>query len=323
MAAAGEVLRLAVAVALPMLRRRQSDGNRAVLGSASEIHDQAAGAMTLTEIAPDAGFTRVDENSAEIVGMMAGVLERLAALSAIQHVRRAARAAIGIRDGARVLDAGCGLGEEARELAGLAGPRGEVTGIDLSGALVAAARQRDNGSGVRYAIGDIRSLDFPDASFDAVRSERVIQHVTDPDAAVAELLRVTVPGGRVCLIDTDWESLLVDGVPAEYFAEIKRLLLDKGVTLAPAGRRLRGLLVRAGATAVTAEPFALPITDQAMAAVISPIFSRRALEMLNAPEDLTNSWFSALDEAIARDEFLAVLTMWVVTGTKPARARMA
>jgi SAM-dependent methyltransferase len=55
--------------------------------------------------------------------------------------------------GQRLLDAGCGAGEEARELARLAGPDGEVTAIDLSGDLVAAARRRGEGTGVRYAVG--------------------------------------------------------------------------------------------------------------------------------------------------------------------------
>jgi SAM-dependent methyltransferase len=225
---------------------------------------------------------------------------------------------MGIRDGRRLLDAGCGLGEEARELAGLVGPSGEVTAIDSSKTLVALAQQRDTGSVVRYAVGDISLLDFPDATFHAVRSERVIQHVPDPDTAVAELVRVTVPGGRVCLVDTDWESFLTDGVPAEYIGSFRRLAHDKGSDLKPAGRLLRGQLVRAGLTAVTAEPFAIPITDRHTAELMSPVFNRRVLDqMLNAPKNLMDPWFSAFDDALARDEFLAVLTIWVVAGTKP------
>ena len=259
----------------------------------------------------------MDSNSADTLAVMVRVLDQLADLPAIQRVRRIARAAMGVRDGQRLLDAGCGVGEESRQLARLVGPEGEVTAVDLSRALVAAAEQRDNGSGVRYAVGDIAALDFPDATFHAVRSERVIQHVPDADAAIAELVRVTVPGGRVCLIDTDWESVLMDGMPVGYLPEFARLGREKGLVFKPAGRLLRGQLVRAGLTQVTAEPVAIPMTDRHTAERLGPFFNRQTFDLvLNAPGELADAWFGAFDDALVRNEFLAVLTIWVVAGTK-------
>jgi SAM-dependent methyltransferase len=249
--------------------------------------------------------------------MLIEYLDRLAAMPAIQQIRQVARAAMHIGDGDRLLDAGCGLGEEARELARLAGATGKVTAIDLAQALIAEARQRDNGAGVRYAVGDITALDFPDGTFDAVRSERVIQHVPDPDAAIAELARVTIPGGRVCVIDTDWESFLVEGMPTGYIDSFVQLARDGSGLFGPTGRQLRGRFVRAGLTAVAAEPVAIPITGQQNAELVAPLFQRQAFErLLKAPESFATAWFSALDDALARDEFLSVLTIWVVTGTK-------
>lgn len=262
-------------------------------------------------------FTQVDATPAGIRQELTDYLDRLAALPGIQRVRRTARAALDVRSGQRLLDAGCGAGEEARELASLAGPDGAVTAIDLSGDLVAAARRRDEGSGVRYAVGDITALDFPDATFDGVRTERVLQHLADPDAAVAELIRVTVPGGRVCLIDTDWESFLVDGLPADVFGEMQRLGRELGV-IQPAGRRLRGRLVRAGLGAVTAEAVAIPICDRRTAETLHPFLNQALLGRIAAiPGALAGPWFSALNDALARNEFLAVLTIWVATGVKP------
>jgi ubiquinone/menaquinone biosynthesis C-methylase UbiE len=273
----------------------------------------------VTEAPPAETFAAVDAVHTELRSAMIEYLDRTAALPAIRHIRQLARAAMGIREGARLLDAGCGLGEETRELAGLVGVTGQVTGIDLSDALVAAAERRDNGTGVRYAVGDITSLEFPDDTFHAVRSERVIQHVPDPDAAIAELKRVTVPGGRVCVIDTDWHSTLVDGVPAEYADSLMRLARDKGMGLGPTGRLLRGQFIRAGLAEVTASPVTIPVTDWPTAELLMPVTNRRVFEyVLDAPKDLVDTWFSTLEDAFARDEFLAVLTVWVVTGIKPA-----
>ena len=73
--------------------------------------------------------------------------------------------------------------------------------------------ERHDGSDVRYATGDVCALDLADDSFDGVWCERVLQHVDDAERAIGELVRVTRPGGRICLIDTDWGSLAFDGVP--------------------------------------------------------------------------------------------------------------
>jgi ubiquinone/menaquinone biosynthesis C-methylase UbiE len=257
----------------------------------------------------------MDQVPADIQARMLDFLNRVAALRGIQRVRETARTAMDVQGGQHVLDAGCGAGEEARALARVVGPGGQVTAIDLSSAVVAAAARRDHGSGVRYAVGDITALDFPDATFDSVRSERVLQHVAEPDAAIAELARVTVPGGRVCLIDTDWESFLVDGMPEDIFGELLQLGREKGL-FRPSGRQLRGRLVRAGLKEVTAEPVSIPVTDRATAEPLIPLFNPEAMQLGGTPSELAGPWLTAFEAALARGDFLAVLTIWVATGIK-------
>jgi ubiquinone/menaquinone biosynthesis C-methylase UbiE len=268
-----------------------------------------------SHVADARAFSDVDQTGAQ--DAVLDVLDRLAALPQIQHVRRVARTALDVRPGQRLLDAGCGGGEVARELARLVGPEGEVTAVDLSAGLIAAATARDGGSGVRFAVGDVTDLDFPDDTFDGVRCERVIQHVADADTAVRELARVVRPGGHVCLVDTDWESFLADGMPAELMAEMDVLGRQLGL-IRPAGRLLRGRLLRAGIREVTAEPVAIALTDRAAAETVHPAFSEevRALEVV--PADLADRWFAAFDAALDRGDFLGVLTIWVVSGVKRA-----
>lgn len=128
----------------------------------------------------------------------------------MRRIRQIALEALRPEPGQRLLDAGCGLGHAAREMAAYVVPDGEVVALDVSAPLVELAARRENGVPVSYRVGNVSALDYPDESFDAVRCERVLQHVADPDGAIAELIRVTRRAGTVCLIDTDWESLALD-----------------------------------------------------------------------------------------------------------------
>ena len=100
--------------------------------------------------------------------------------------------------GVEWLDLACGTGAVAE----LAAARGaDVTGIDLSPALIETASQRaaEQGLEIDYRVGDAEALDLDDASFDAVASTLGIMFAPDHEAAARELARVTRPGGRICL----------------------------------------------------------------------------------------------------------------------------
>lgn len=99
--------------------------------------------------------------------------------------------------GTRMLDAGCGAGL----LALLASFRGaQVSALDASPNLLAIARQRLPSADIRE--GDLESLPFADASFDAVAAVNSVFYAADMAAAMRELVRVTRPGGRVVV--TAW-----------------------------------------------------------------------------------------------------------------------
>jgi SAM-dependent methyltransferase len=59
---------------------------------------------------------------------------------------------------------------------------------------------------VEFAVGDVYALDVPDASFDVVHAHQVLQHLTDPVAALREMRRVCVPGGIVAARDSDYAT---------------------------------------------------------------------------------------------------------------------
>ncbi|HUF07397.1 MAG TPA: class I SAM-dependent methyltransferase [Candidatus Binatia bacterium] len=99
-----------------------------------------------------------------------------------------------VRDGQRVVDVGCGPGALTTELVARLGVDA-VTAVDPSEPFVAAARQRNPGVDVHRASAE--ELPFPDDTFNAALAQLVVHFMTDPVAGLAEMARVTRPGGAV------------------------------------------------------------------------------------------------------------------------------
>jgi arsenite methyltransferase len=120
--------------------------------------------------------------------------------------RRAIRAALGLQPGERVLDIGSGPGLLAAEMAQEVGAGGHVTGVDPSESMLAIARRR--AAAAEFRAADALALPFADASFDVAVSTQVYEYVADVGAALAEARRVLKPGGRLLILDTDWDSIV-------------------------------------------------------------------------------------------------------------------
>jgi len=110
----------------------------------------------------------------------------------------------GVRPGDSVLDIGCSGGYLARKLAAAAGPDGRVTGVDPSEPAIGFARRRAT-SAMTYTVGTAQELPLADASFDVVTCTLALHHVPARRRgdALAEMYRVTRPGGRLLLADFD------------------------------------------------------------------------------------------------------------------------
>ena len=113
--------------------------------------------------------------------------------------------------GAAVLDVGCGPGTITAGLAGrVAG--GRVIGIDSVAEVLIEARQeagRQGATNVDFEVGDVYGLRFGDGEFDVVHAHQVLQHLTDPVAALSEMRRVCRPGGVVAVRDGDYGGVLL------------------------------------------------------------------------------------------------------------------
>jgi ubiquinone/menaquinone biosynthesis C-methylase UbiE len=129
----------------------------------------------------------------------------------IVEQRRIVLRALAPEPGERVLDIGSGPGLMAAELAAAVGPDGRVDGIDVSESMLAIANEqpRENTAApVTFTAGEALSIPFADEIFDAVVSTQVYEYVSDIPAALAQARRVLRPGGRIAILDTDWDSIV-------------------------------------------------------------------------------------------------------------------
>lgn len=136
-----------------------------------------------------------------------------------------------LKPGMRLLDCGSGMGSITLGLAAAVAP-GEVDGIDLEPDQVAAATaraKRDGVPNIRFQVGDATAIPFPDETFDTVFSHGVLEHISDPIAAVKEIRRVLKVGGVLAIRHADFGGFLLE--PAKppldrfvaLFAETMRL----------------------------------------------------------------------------------------------------
>ena len=162
--------------------------------------------------------------------------------------RRVLLTALGLRPGEDVLDIGSGPGFLACEMSAQVGPGGSVTGVDPSPSMLSLARGRAGVAGsapVEFTPGEATALPCAAASFDAVTSTQVYEYVEDVPAALAEAARVLRPGGRLLVLDTDWDSIVWrsgDG------GRMRRVLAawDRHLADPYLPRRLTGLIEGAG-----------------------------------------------------------------------------
>jgi ubiquinone/menaquinone biosynthesis C-methylase UbiE len=108
-----------------------------------------------------------------------------------------------------VLDVGSGPGFLATAIAEAVGKSGSVCGVDISEPLLEVARSRgENQMRIEFRHGNATRLPYQDEEFDAVVSTQVLEYVSDVDTALIEFHRVVRTGGRVALLDTDWDSIV-------------------------------------------------------------------------------------------------------------------
>jgi ubiquinone/menaquinone biosynthesis C-methylase UbiE len=215
-----------------------------------------------------------------------------------------------------VADVACGLGFDLLRLHRRV-PAGKVTGFDLSSDLVAAARRLVAGhDSIEVRQADAHAIDQPDSTFDAVRIDRSLQHLDDPDRVVAEMARITRPGGYVSASEPDWgtfrlttsnaagERLMAEWVAGFRNPGIGGALVD---VLADNGLEIRDHFV---------QPLLLNKFEDANVVFDIQENARRCLERGIVGRDEADATLQILRAADEASRFWALLCIHTVTGRK-------
>ncbi|MEW2044735.1 class I SAM-dependent methyltransferase [Streptomyces sp. NPDC005476] len=155
----------------------------------------------------------------------------------------------------RILDIGCGPGTITADLAALV-PDGHVTGVDRAPDVLDQARATAAERGltnIDFAVADVHDLAYPDDTFCVVHAHQVLQHVGDPVGALREMLRVTRPGGRIAVRDSDYGAMT--WYPAspgmDDWLDLYRRVARANGGEPDAGRRLKSWALTAGFADIT------------------------------------------------------------------------
>lgn len=236
---------------------------------------------------------------------------------ALQRVRTIE--GLALKGGESVLDAGCGTGFLAREMAITTGPQGRIVGVDNSADMLKMAKER---------CRDLEQVDFTEASltklpqqsnsFDAVSCVQVLLYVEEVTKALAEMKRVLKPGGRIAVLDTDWRGTVLNSSDPK----LSRRMLTAWDAAVPSPNlplRLGPLLTDQGFSAIRVE--AIPILNTSYAPDNFAVgalewIAHYALEQGAVTADEAEYWLADLKELGSKGEFFFCVNRFLFTAVK-------
>jgi ubiquinone/menaquinone biosynthesis C-methylase UbiE len=145
---------------------------------------------------------------------MAAFLEERSRTPDMQAVNQKLCDTIAAKPSERLLEVGSGSGILCRMLAPCLQPGGQMVGVDISPEMTIEAQKyalaEEIDGGISFETCTAESLPYPDASFDGAIAARLLLHAADPETVIREMKRVVKPGGRVVVMDWDFDTVTVD-----------------------------------------------------------------------------------------------------------------
>lgn len=258
-------------------------------------------------------FNRIDET--ENPGEFIAFLDIVARNKGIIAMKRRTYELLDARDGQRILEVGCGTGDDARKIAKQISPSGSLIAVDKSKAIIDEARSRQKNDSVKFIVGDAANLDLESATFDACRIERTLIHIPEPAAAMSEIVRVLRTGGKLVAYEPDLEAYVIDSS----YRELTRRILKFWYGQLQCGwiaRHLPTLFKDYGLVNIKVEPQTM-IYDFDMVSKSLYGTLESATEAGVATIDEVSDWLADLERAHNNGTFLCANMGYIVSGSKP------
>jgi len=259
------------------------------------------------------GFQHVDQSQTDF---LIKFLEDVHRCETVQEGFAKQLTWLNIQPGHHVLDVGCGIGDQAFAMAKLVGKTGSVKGTDISTAMVAMAHSRHAASGLplQFLVAPAAQQPFADASFDIIRTERVLMYLKNIEEVFAEYKRLLKPGGKLLVFDVDWDALVLPHPDKSLTRSIVEFISDSF----PSGRigaQLYGHFKDFGFNDIQIRPHGYMHNLGLTKRIIGGITFTGVAHNVFTSDEITN-WWAALGKAESSGKFFSCFQGFMVMGLK-------
>lgn len=260
---------------------------------------------------PSSAHEPPDNEEIYSLGYTPAVIQWMASRTATNH---AAFLLPHLSPGMHVLDCGCGPGSITTGLAEVAAP-GEAVGVDIEPGQIDLARARATKRGinnVRFEVGNIYQLPFPDNTFDAAFGYTILMQLREPVRALTEVSRVLKPGGVVGFCEPGFDGNLYappDAPWIRYWEVFARVVAHNGGNVR-VGQHLGTLLYQAGFSRITMSASYECIGTPEIRRQACAFQARLCDEAAFMDQAITLGWLS-------REERAQISAAWRAAGEQP------
>jgi ubiquinone/menaquinone biosynthesis C-methylase UbiE len=262
------------------------------------------------------GFSKVD--SSQDPSVFTSCLQTLCSLPYFQDYKKKSFQLLDPREGSRILEVGCGLGQDAMAIARMIGKKGNVVAVDSSQKMIEAACKGPlDAKSVRFCLADACNLPFANGAFDGARADRVLQHISDPRKAFAEMVRIAKHKGKVVVYEPDWGTFIIS--PGQ--KEISRTMTQLFGDTFPSGwigRQLSGFFREEGLEKIQIEAGTFFTEDLDLAIRVFDLVNNahRAKNLGYVSESQAEVWLDDLRKADKQGRLFCSFTGFLVSGEK-------